>query len=437
MNRKILAGIAAGLLTTATLLIVGIGAYRAGERSDRTVEVVGQVASDGEGTTRTVLVPATVGWHGGWHGPGPGFLLFPLIVIGLFLLFASRRGGWHGRAARLLATTSSGEWHRRQHSDEPAARRREIDPASGWGARGPARSLHHEDREPRARRRRRAGDRRDRARLPGRRRVPGVDGPLRRRGVAPGPLDPAGSDRSRPRAAGLDGLDVARTIRQTSRVPIIMLTARSDEADRVVGLELGADDYLVKPFSPRELLARVRAVLRRSGAAAESDDERPLVVGELTVDPPRRLVTVGGRAVEMTATEFDLLARMAAAPGRVFTAGSCWRRSTASRSMPANGRSTPTSRTSVARSRPTHTGHGGSSPSTASAIAWPSRDRSSRAGSGRLGTAPAGAATWRARPPGAYWWRRRFLRVAVVVAVIWIGFGVVFGVIAEGGGRWP
>ena len=117
----------------------------------------------------------------------------------------------------------------------------------------------------------------------------------------------------------LDGLDVARTIRQSSRVPIIMLTARSDEADRIVGLELGADDYLVKPFSPRELLARVRAVLRRSGAAAESDDDRPLVVGELTVDPPRRLVTIGGRAVDMTATEFDLLAHMAAAPGRVFT----------------------------------------------------------------------------------------------------------------------
>jgi two-component system alkaline phosphatase synthesis response regulator PhoP len=118
---------------------------------------------------------------------------------------------------------------------------------------------------------------------------------------------------------GLDGLDVARTIRQSSSVPIIMLTARSDEADRIVGLELGADDYLVKPFSPRELLARVRAVLRRSGVTAESDDERPLVVGELTVDPLRRRVTIDGRTVEMTATEFDLLARMAAVPGRVFT----------------------------------------------------------------------------------------------------------------------
>jgi DNA-binding response OmpR family regulator len=118
---------------------------------------------------------------------------------------------------------------------------------------------------------------------------------------------------------GLDGLDVTRTIRRTSAVPIIILTARSDEADRVVGLELGADDYLVKPFSPRELLARVRAVLRRSGRAAEPGDERPMTAGELTVDPARRRVTVGGREVDLTATEFDLLARMAAAPDRVFT----------------------------------------------------------------------------------------------------------------------
>jgi two-component system alkaline phosphatase synthesis response regulator PhoP len=121
--------------------------------------------------------------------------------------------------------------------------------------------------------------------------------------------------------SGLDGLDVARAIRQSYRVPIIMLTARSDEADRVVGLELGADDYVVKPFSPRELLARVRAVLRRSGAAEDLDDDRPLVVGELTIDRPRRLVTLNERAIEVTATEFDLLARMAAAPGRVFTRG--------------------------------------------------------------------------------------------------------------------
>ena len=117
---------------------------------------------------------------------------------------------------------------------------------------------------------------------------------------------------------GLDGLDVARVVRQSSRVPIIMLTARGDEADRVVGLELGADDYLIKPFSPRELLARVRAVLRRSATEPESP-ERPLVIGEMIVDPERRSVNVGGRVIELTATEFDLLVRMARAPGRVFT----------------------------------------------------------------------------------------------------------------------
>jgi two-component system, OmpR family, alkaline phosphatase synthesis response regulator PhoP len=118
----------------------------------------------------------------------------------------------------------------------------------------------------------------------------------------------------------LDGLDVARALRRTSPVPIIILTARSDEADRVAGLELGADDYLVKPFSPRELLARIRAVLRRTTAGPAGDDH-PLVVGDLVVDPVRRQVTVAARLVELTATEFDLLALMAAAPGRVFTRG--------------------------------------------------------------------------------------------------------------------
>jgi two-component system, OmpR family, alkaline phosphatase synthesis response regulator PhoP len=119
---------------------------------------------------------------------------------------------------------------------------------------------------------------------------------------------------------GMDGLDVARTLRRTSSVPIIMLTARTDEADRVAGLELGADDYVAKPFSPRELLARIRAVLRRTAAVPLADD-RPLVVGRLAVDRGRRQVTVDARPVDLTATEFDLLALMAATPGRVFTRG--------------------------------------------------------------------------------------------------------------------
>jgi hypothetical protein len=117
MNNKVLAGIAAGLLTLAALVTVGVVAYNAGERSDRTVRVVGEVATAGEATTRTVVLPDGY-WHGGWRGPGFGFLIFPLIVIGLVLLFASRRGGWRGRG---WYDDDLGAWHRRQHADEGAA----------------------------------------------------------------------------------------------------------------------------------------------------------------------------------------------------------------------------------------------------------------------------------------------------------------------------
>jgi hypothetical protein len=116
MNKKVMAGIAAGLLTVAALLTVGVVAYNAGERSDRTVEVVGEVVANGEGTQRTVLVPADGHWHGGWHGPGFGFLIFPLIVIGLVLFFASRRGGWRGPLR--YSDDELRAWHRRQHGDE-------------------------------------------------------------------------------------------------------------------------------------------------------------------------------------------------------------------------------------------------------------------------------------------------------------------------------
>lgn len=116
---------------------------------------------------------------------------------------------------------------------------------------------------------------------------------------------------------GRDGLDVTRDLRRASSVPIIMLTARGEEADRVVGLELGADDYLVKPFSPRELLARVRAVLRRSEVVPAPCEQ--LTVGDLTIDTARRRVALGDRAIDLTATEFDLLVELARQPGRVFT----------------------------------------------------------------------------------------------------------------------
>jgi len=117
---------------------------------------------------------------------------------------------------------------------------------------------------------------------------------------------------------GLDGLDVARTLRRDGEVPIIMLTARTGEADRVAGLELGADDYVLKPFSPRELVARVRAVLRRSETARSQGDV--VRVGEsIVLDVPRMEATVDGRLVDLTATEFALLTHMARQPGRVFT----------------------------------------------------------------------------------------------------------------------
>jgi DNA-binding response OmpR family regulator len=116
---------------------------------------------------------------------------------------------------------------------------------------------------------------------------------------------------------GMDGLDVARTIRQIGNTPIIMLTARVDEADRVAGLELGADDYVSKPFSPRELLARVRAVLRRTEPHMPS--QSLLRLGDLTIDRDKRQVTLSGVQVDLTSVEFDLLLALASYPGRVFS----------------------------------------------------------------------------------------------------------------------
>jgi len=115
----------------------------------------------------------------------------------------------------------------------------------------------------------------------------------------------------------VDGLDVARSIRRESDVPIIMLTARVDEADRLIGLELGADDYVTKPFSPREVVARVRAVLRRVGGSEPTS--RVLAAGDVALDLDKRQATVSGRLVELTPTEFDLLATLVENPGRVFS----------------------------------------------------------------------------------------------------------------------
>jgi two-component system alkaline phosphatase synthesis response regulator PhoP len=116
----------------------------------------------------------------------------------------------------------------------------------------------------------------------------------------------------------MDGLDVIRSMRRTSKVPIVVITARAEEADRIVGLELGADDYVVKPFSPKELVARVRAVLRRSDGVLSGEAEVSRV-GDLLVDRGRRQVDRGSTAIELTSTEFDLVAALASQPGRVFT----------------------------------------------------------------------------------------------------------------------
>src|SRR5262249_35981496 len=117
---------------------------------------------------------------------------------------------------------------------------------------------------------------------------------------------------------GTDGLTLCRWIRDRSQLPVIMLTARGDEADRIVGLELGADDYVTKPFSPRELVARVRTVLRRGAAANEMLHER-VRFGDIEIDAAAREVRKGGAALKLTAREFDLLLFLACHPRRVFS----------------------------------------------------------------------------------------------------------------------
>jgi two-component system alkaline phosphatase synthesis response regulator PhoP/two-component system response regulator ResD len=116
----------------------------------------------------------------------------------------------------------------------------------------------------------------------------------------------------------IDGYEVCRRVRAGSDLPILMLTARDDDIDKIVGLELGADDYLTKPFNPRELVARVRAILRRSQPPPRPGDQ-PLHVGDLTIDPARRETTVGGRPVTLRAKEFDLLFALADHRGLVLT----------------------------------------------------------------------------------------------------------------------
>ena len=117
----------------------------------------------------------------------------------------------------------------------------------------------------------------------------------------------------------LDGIEVCRRLRTKSQVPIIMLTAKDDEVDKVVGLEMGADDYITKPFSVREFRSRVRAALRRAEMGGRVSITEPIVAGELEIDLERRTVKVGGASVTLTYVEFEVLTALAGSPGRVFT----------------------------------------------------------------------------------------------------------------------
>ncbi len=116
---------------------------------------------------------------------------------------------------------------------------------------------------------------------------------------------------------GMDGFEVCRAIRRDSDTPVLMLTARADDVDAIVGLELGADDYVTKPFNPRSLVARVKAILRRADGTVRAG--RPIEAGTLRIDPRRREASVGGRALDLRSREFDLLAALAGDPGAVLS----------------------------------------------------------------------------------------------------------------------
>lgn len=118
---------------------------------------------------------------------------------------------------------------------------------------------------------------------------------------------------------GVDGLAITRWVRDRSDLPIIMLTARRAEGDRIAGLEMGADDYIVKPFSPQELVSRVRAVLRRTQNSSQTSSEQAVVFAHLRIDPQTRLVTIGDQEISLTAKEFDMLWVLACHPRQVFS----------------------------------------------------------------------------------------------------------------------
>lgn len=118
---------------------------------------------------------------------------------------------------------------------------------------------------------------------------------------------------------GLNGFDVLRLIRAQSKTPVLMLTARGDDVDRIVGLEIGADDYLPKPFNPRELAARIRAILRRSDSNKSQETAQRLIIGDVEMETGTRLVRRGGKVIELTVVEYDLLEKLLRAAGRIMT----------------------------------------------------------------------------------------------------------------------
>ena len=131
---------------------------------------------------------------------------------------------------------------------------------------------------------------------------------------------------------GMSGIDVLKQVRQTSDIPIVMLTARGDDVDRILGLEFGADDYLSKPFNPRELLARIKAILRRSRPV--SGKRRRIVVGDIELDPASRGATAGVRSISLTGTEFELLCRLAETPSEVVSKEQLSQRALGRRNLP-------------------------------------------------------------------------------------------------------
>ena len=338
------------LIVTAVLVgggIVASVAYQAGVATAVTTAVA--AAPAGTVVTPVAAVPYGYGW--GWgHGGFPFFGIFAGLFF-LFLLFALIRAAtWRGRgwggygpggtaapADRVAtangATTTIVPASRRPSTSCIGSRTRALHrrtPAPDAGAASIAPSRHRPggrlrvatmqpvtptrtilvvDDEPRI-----VDLARDYLEHAGFRVIAATDGAMALETARRERPDLVVLDLGLP---GLDGLDVTKALRADGSIPIVMVTARDDELDKLLGLELGADDYLTKPFSPRELVARVKAVLRR--ADRPPGDEDVIRVGELTLDVPRMRTEVAGTSVDLTPTEFTLLATLARQPGRIFT----------------------------------------------------------------------------------------------------------------------